>query len=724
MEKTRKRFDLKKLNFFKRIHFDKKNIYHRLILLGIILTLCVILEFFVFSFKGIMTDEDEYTTDFSPLLNNTTVELTKGKNSNYLFEFPGEGIYSIKIGSVLNIPPEHLAPDEERDIVKSPLVLKVWGYDDKNENRQWLLAVHHIIPEDEVTYQYIDMNLNTEPHSVVTFQFTGITESDGVPENITITDIVVNPSDGMIGLNPFRMLVFMVIGLLLWTSYVFNFNREYFDINRTSHRVVCAGTLAVCMFITIFLCILVRAGVDFPQYPLDNVSAYSPYVQQFDAFLKGQLNIDVPVPDALLQLENPYDCSQRNGISYLWDRAMYDGKYYSYFGIGPILNWYFPFYLLTGLVISDVFVTIIYAVIATIATVSLIFAYIIIYKKRVRVSLIPISCVSVVLSSGIILMVKTLTPFYHIAVLGALAYLALFLLFLLLGINCSHKIRRPILFGLAGLNYAFLFLTRINIALIGAIIVIPVLYFCLFKGKRGIDSVNDSEIKRSVKEKVIDFSSLGAFVLIAVIFSFIYNYLRFENIFEFGTSYQLTVSDISQNGFSFDKIPQMLFHTLFQPLNTSGNFPYFTVGALGLANYGGYVYIDSNFGLFAIPLCLGIFLAAFVLKSKKKTPFAKALTASVLLSIVVVCFVNFFLGGATFRYTNDMMLITCIAAVLFMFSFNESIEETDGYSAVIFLEKAFLLTSAFVCFMMLISYAPPFNKYDAGLYKLVYQMFE
>ena len=58
-------------------------------------------------------------------------------------------------------------------------------------------------------------------------------------------------------------------------------------------------------------------------YPLENgVNQYNPYVQQTDAFLKGQLHIDYKPSDELLALENPYDYSSRDGIYYLWDRAL------------------------------------------------------------------------------------------------------------------------------------------------------------------------------------------------------------------------------------------------------------------------------------------------------------------------------------------------------------------------------------------------------------------
>ena len=52
------------------------------------------------------------------------------------------------------------------------------------------------------------------------------------------------------------------------------------------------------------------------------MKSYNPYVQQFDAFQKGQLHIDVEPEQELLELANPYDPAQRQGIYYLWDRAL------------------------------------------------------------------------------------------------------------------------------------------------------------------------------------------------------------------------------------------------------------------------------------------------------------------------------------------------------------------------------------------------------------------
>ena len=59
-----------------------------------------------------------------------------------------------------------------------------------------------------------------------------------------------------------------------------------------------------------------------------------------DSFEAGQVSMLETPSDEMLALENPYDLSQRSeaGVSYPWDHLFYDGKYYSYYGIGTVLT--------------------------------------------------------------------------------------------------------------------------------------------------------------------------------------------------------------------------------------------------------------------------------------------------------------------------------------------------------------------------------------------------
>lgn len=130
--------------------------------------------------------------------------------------------------------------------------------------------------------------------------------------------------------------------------------RKTFDIKNKLHITSVLLCLLLC------LCALIphlaTADTTSIKYPLEkDVRRYNCYVQQFDAFMKGQLNLDIPVSEDFENLSNPYDRRERdeNVDWYPWDRALYDGQYFSYFGIAPIITVYFPSYILTGSIPAD-----------------------------------------------------------------------------------------------------------------------------------------------------------------------------------------------------------------------------------------------------------------------------------------------------------------------------------------------------------------------------------
>ena len=129
-----------------------------------------------------------------------------------------------------------------------------------------------------------------------------------------------------------------------------------YDAKKLPHRLLALLPMVAMLFTApVFLKYFADARDDV-EYPLKgSVANYNPYIQQFDAWEKGQLNIDFEVDSRILELENPYDYQARRlaGGYYLWDRAMYDGKYYSYFGIAPIVTVYYPYWLIKGALPGD-----------------------------------------------------------------------------------------------------------------------------------------------------------------------------------------------------------------------------------------------------------------------------------------------------------------------------------------------------------------------------------
>jgi len=68
-----------------------------------------------------------------------------------------------------------------------------------------------------------------------------------------------------------------------------------------------------------------------------------------DGWLDGQLHLKVEVPAALRALENPYDPAVRPPGLGLHDASYYQGRYYLYFGVAPVVTLMLPFRVLTGM---------------------------------------------------------------------------------------------------------------------------------------------------------------------------------------------------------------------------------------------------------------------------------------------------------------------------------------------------------------------------------------
>ena len=100
-----------------------------------------------------------------------------------------------------------------------------------------------------------------------------------------------------------------------------------FDRKKLWHNLLFFTVVLVCVLICFSILPRVRAGVE---YPLSSVSGRDWWIQQFDAFQKGQLHLDLEVDPSLSELENPYDPNQRADATYHWDRVYYEGKYYSF----------------------------------------------------------------------------------------------------------------------------------------------------------------------------------------------------------------------------------------------------------------------------------------------------------------------------------------------------------------------------------------------------------
>lgn len=86
---------------------------------------------------------------------------------------------------------------------------------------------------------------------------------------------------------------------------------------------------------------------------------FNQFQQTADAILHGHAYLDLYVSPQLLAADNPYDAGTRETLlsrgayPIFWDHVLYNGHYYSYFGVVPVILLFLPFQAITSLWTDD-----------------------------------------------------------------------------------------------------------------------------------------------------------------------------------------------------------------------------------------------------------------------------------------------------------------------------------------------------------------------------------
>lgn len=528
------------------------------------------------------------------------------------------------------------------------------------------VSIAYKIYDENSAHDPADARSDTEAIGIESKRVTAYMRSQGIAdkleiifkgcsEEIIVSDIIINLSY-VFSFNSVRFCILYIFACLI---YVLKANGNAKKL-RDSISFTQAGFIAifVCSLASIAMWILNMSekNGNYIPYPLEGgVEGFNPYIQQFDAFMKGQLHFDVEPSRELLSLENPYNPDLRDGIYYLFDRAFFNGKYYSYFGIAPILLIYFPYYLITGTLPVDGTVTFILSLITAIYLPLAVIEWANLRNNGSRPWLAAICGIGAFFASCVLIIQRGYTPFYYIASLSGMAFVSAFVFWLLKALGAKSK-TRILYFVFSGLSFAAAFLSRVNSVVTPAIMIAV---FVLIYSVRKIKS-------KEISPLVCEMSALAIPVLGAIAFSLYYNNARFGNPLQFGADYQLTIADASLYELGADGIIPSVFHYFLQPFGLTGEFPYIGFEYLRLTDYGRYAYIDTNFGIFAIPFMLPLFMSVFILRSKKTDSKEKALLTAGITAMFVTAFLNFCLGGVIFRYTTDISLTAALLSAVIL----------------------------------------------------------
>ena len=398
------------------------------------------------------------------------------------------------------------------------------------------------------------------------------------------------------------------------------------------------------------------------------ISSADIYVKQFDAFMKGQIELDLPVDPRLSELENPYDLAARkqSGAKYYWDYAFYEGKYYCYFGIAPILTVYFPFYALTGKLPNIPMTCMILAIAAVIFT---LFAYrevVCRFCKKPNLWLFLLGGAGVVCASGIYLGVLC-SDMYYVAVLSAQVFSMAFVFLAVRAMREEKLWARTVMLVLAALALVLTVWSRPTVALM-CVAVFPLFIEFIFKIRRD-----------TLKDGLMTVASFALPLIAGAVAVMWYNSARFSSPFDFGANYQLTVSDISLNTIDFKYLFSSFFSYFLCPMWQAEAFPYIEMQRITVLPKGArYFYTDRACGVFAYGLPLGILLyprLALIEKMRGERDIAKsALVAVTAILAFGIAFSDFCLGGVNMRYVYDIGVILSIVSAAVLIGLTEKSE--------------------------------------------------
>ncbi|SCZ81253.1 hypothetical protein [Pseudobutyrivibrio xylanivorans] len=328
----------------------------------------------------------------------------------------------------------------------------------------------------------------------------------------------------------------IVYSLIFWISIVLMviLVNPNLKINRITIKDATPKEWRLGIALIIYVIIVCLLPMDLsPTYNGERQNQRQQYEKQAEAFAAGHLYLDLEPSPELLAMENPYDRNARDAedVQFEYDTAYYKGHYYMYFGVTPVVLVYLPYLLITGHSLLGFRGT---QIIVTV----LIFAMCLLFKKLSDIFFKEMKFGSYIMLCATMSIISVwyavgAPSLYTVPnVMGICVELFSFFFYLKAVYDDCGENRSIVYAVLGGLFGALAFGCRPTIAFANFFAIpLVVTYF----RRRGFS------IKLLLKLLfvAIPYAVCGGLIMA-------YNYLRFENPFEFGQSYQLTTEDQSQ----------------------------------------------------------------------------------------------------------------------------------------------------------------------------------
>lgn len=523
-----------------------------------------------------------------------------------------------------------------------PLTDKVtyeMSYLPEGTSKEIVIKPKIILPEDE---QYINFNTGDKCKGII---INRLTETD-----LSLDSVILNHPNMNISL--VRMLIIFIIICFVSKLRSGSFFDEQYDRTSKVDNVIFLINLTTMLAFVVLYMICQFSLESFFLKP-EEVDGADCVLQQAEAILNGKIELLEEPSEELKAMNNPYDSEKRDNedVPYLYDVTYYDGHYYSYFGIAPVLTLVLPFRIITGKYMPTAIFNLVFMLVAVYALYGLYKKLVNRYIEKIALYNFYLGFYAILFASNIFTLFRGMK--YDIVITSGIAFLLISLnLSLSIYNNPKFKILKLIMLGI---TTALIVLSKPNLVVYYLLILFIVL--CTMKEK-------------TAKEKIKDLSFVAVPLGILAIFQMILNYVRFDNIFEFGAQYQLSGLNVTKSmGFSLGKAYAIIAEYLFRiPTINPLVFPFVLPNNnTAFTAINEVCYENKLIGLISIPILWAYILTRNVKKDKELKWFINiCLIVSILGMLVAGC-----TGGICEAYSIDFKLILSIGAVILLLKWLE-----------------------------------------------------
>ncbi|MCR5789870.1 MAG: hypothetical protein K6G83_08275 [Lachnospiraceae bacterium] len=619
---------------------DQKSIIIKYLTAAAVLALLIfLLELFLFNFRHWQSVNNvPFTPEYIPS-DNLTAEDVNAFRVTSSEETPYVEINDLDL-ALENMAIDITFPEKGVTAVEA-VTYHLEVTDEGNVNRYALPAVEfmHLVPQSH--FNYLDLYGKAKS---VRICFDSMEEGDLFRiEYLNFNSIVP------LMISKKRMLALFLFLYLLYILRPDGILHGHKASERTALKYACVAALIVAEAAVVWW------GVHANQAFLDpQTDGELQFAHLAEALAEGKPYLLIEPPDALRNMEDPYDFVERMRLcsgeeKALWDTAYYNGHYYVYFGVAPVITYYLPYYLLTGNHIRTVTVVFINALLILIAVPLLLGEGIRRWFKDIPLSVYLMLTAMTSFGTGLLYLIMK-ADFYSVPLAMALALCYFGLYFWLRSIRDDRI--DPLMLGLGSFCMAMEAAVRPQF-LLASFLAILLFFTPVFK-KRLLFSAKGM---RETAAFVLPYLCIAAAVMY-------YNHIRFGSVFDFGANYNLTNNNMPYRGFRLDRLLNAVAGFLFMPCSFTNRFPYFGLSAFETTYQGptgdeillgGTIYIHFYLIITLFPFLFRKIIA-------KKELYIYTLIAPVAAVIVMIVDAN--MAGVIMRYNADFSWYLMLSFVI------------------------------------------------------------